>query len=215
MREKEPHTTLLLVRHGEPDYPEDRIYSRSDDPGLTAKGLMQAKALAEWARGEKIDALYVSPTRRTRETAGPVAESTGLEAVVDVRLEERMFGIWEGMDFDAIQSGYPEEFRSWKTDPVGFAPEGGETIQDLADRVEAAFAEIRERHQGGTALLVSHVGTMRAALCAALGTPLEAYRRFHIRPGSVVRVDYGKRQANLMYLGFQPGAGSAWGGGQT
>jgi len=215
VREKEAHTTVLLVRHGEPDYPETRIYARSDDPGLTPKGAGQAEALADWVRGLRVDALYVSPTRRTRETALPVEKVLGTTGVVEDRLQERFFGVWEGMDFDAIQSGYPDEFLRWKTDPVGFAPEGGETIADLGRRVDAALADIRERHSGGTCMVVAHVGTIRAALCLALKTPLEEYRRFHITPGSVVRVDYGRRQANLMFLGFEPGERSSWGGGES
>jgi len=215
VREKERNTTLLMVRHGEPDYPETRIYARTDDPGLTPRGREQAMALAEWVRNEKIDGLYVSPTRRTRETMLPVEAALGRKAEVDGRLEERFFGVWEGLDFDAIRDRYPQEFQAWKTDPMGFAPEGGETIADLGRRVDLALEEIRQRHPGGTCLVVSHVGTIRTALCEALKTPLEEYRRFHITPGSVARVDYGRRQANLMFLGFVPGTRSGWGGGEA
>lgn len=217
MREKEAHTTLLFVRHGEPDYPETRIYSKKDDPGLTERGRRQAEALAKWAAdqqgGRGIDAVYVSPTRRTLETAEPVLAGLGREATVEARLEERFFGAWEGMDFDAIRDGDPQGFTAWKTNPIGFAPKGGETIVDLSNRVDQLLDEIRQRHDKGVVLLVTHVGTIRAALCSAMKVPLEEYRRFHIYPGSVARVDYGRRQANLMYLGLMPGEESNWGGG--
>lgn len=215
MREKEAHTTLYFVRHGEPDYPEDQIYARADDPGLTPKGRAQAAALATWVKDEKVGAVFVSPTRRTRETAEPVEQALGMTATVEPRLEERFFGLWEGKFFDEIKNGDPNGFTRWKTDPIGFAPEGGETIVDLSRRVEAALDEIRKRHRGGRSVLVTHVGTIRAALCQALKVPLEEYRRFHITPGSVVRVDYGRRQANLMYLGLVPGDRSGWGGGEA
>lgn len=215
MREKEDHTTLFFVRHGEPDYPEDQIYARTDDPGLTPKGHAQAQALATWVKDEKIGAVYVSPTRRTRETAEPVEAALGTKARVEPRLEERFFGVWEGKYFDEIRDEDPDGFIRWKTDPIGFAPEGGETIVDLSCRVEKALDEIREHNRGSRAVLVAHVGTIRAALCTALKVPLEEYRRFHITPGSVVRVDYGRRQANLMYLGLVPGDRSGWGGGEA
>lgn len=215
MREKEPHTTLLFVRHGQPDYPEDRLYARADDPGLTPAGMEQARALAAWAKEVRIDAAYVSPTRRTRETAAPMLDALGLPANLDARLEERHFGVWEGLMLDDIRTGYPEEFVAWKTDPVGFAPSGGETIVTMADRVEAALADIRRAHPGGTCLVVAHVGTIRTAMCGALRVPLAEYRRFHIATGSVARVDYGRRQANLIYLGILPGGQNAWSGGET
>ena len=59
------------------------------------------------------------------------------------------------------------------------------------------------------------MGVIRTALCEALGTPLSEYRRFHIATGSVARVDYGRRQANLMYLGVLPGGSTAWAGGEV
>lgn len=215
MRDKEPHTTLLFVRHGQPDYPEDRIYARADDPGLTPAGVAQAHALAAWAKGERIDAAYVSPTRRTRETAAPMLDALGLPPILDARLEERHFGVWEGLLFDEIRSGHPEQFVAWKTDPVGFAPQGGETITSMAARVEAVLADIRKAHPGGTCLVVAHVGTIRTALCAALKVPVAEYRRFHIATGSVARVDYGRHQANLIYLGILPGGRNAWSGGDA
>lgn len=213
MREKEAHTSVLFVRHGDPDYPEDRIYARTDDPGLTDSGRRQAAMLGDWIKGERIDALYASPTRRTRETAEPMAASLGLEIRLDGRLEERYFGIWEGLDFDTVRERYAEAFGAWKADPIGYAPEGGETVVHLARRVEEALEELKERHRGGTTLVVTHVGVIRAVLCQALKTPLAEYRRFHIATGSVARVDYGRRQANLMYLGVLPGGWNGWAGG--
>jgi len=204
---------LLFVRHGDPDYPEDRIYARSDDPGLTDDGHRQASMLGDWVKGEKVDALYCSPTRRTRETAEPMAKATGLEIHFDGRLEERHFGVWEGLDFDTIRDNHPEDFGAWKTDPIGFAPEKGETIVDLSRRVEAVVDELKARHPGRTALVVAHVGVIRAVLCQALKTPLAEYRRFHVATGSVARIDYGRRQANLMYLGVLPGGRDGWAGG--
>ena len=173
MREKEPHTTLLFIRHGDPDYPETRLYAREDDPGLTPEGRRQAALLGDWVKGEAVAAIYASPTRRTRETAlpfaqaagpgqgdrrpgaretaAPLAEALGIEPVLDGRLEERGFGVWEGMDFDDIQERFPDEFTAWKTDPIHYAPEGGENIRELSDRVGEVLAEVRERHPGKAA----------------------------------------------------------------
>ncbi len=213
MREKESHTTLLFVRHGIPDYPESRIYARDDDPGLTPEGQAQAAALGRWVKSGQVDAVYVSPTRRTRETVAPMAEALGMAATEDARLEERHFGVWEGLDFDTIRDQHGDDFQAWKSDPIGFAPQGGENILQMALRVGDGLADIRARHPGDTVLVVSHVGTMRIALCDALTAPLAAYRRFNIATGSVARVDYGKRQANLMYLGMVPGGTGEWSGG--
>ena len=204
---------LILVRHGQTEWNRLRRIQGISNQGLNETGLKQAEALAEALKDKNVAAIYASPTRRTRETAAPMAEALGIEPVLDGRLEERGFGVWEGMDFDDIQERFPDEFTAWKTDPIHYAPEGGENIRELSDRVGEVLAEVRERHPGKAALVVTHVGVIRTALCEALGTPLAEYRRFHVATGSVARVDYGKRQANLMYLGVLPGGRNGWAGG--
>ena len=51
---------LLIVRHGDPDYANDT---------LTEKGKVEAELLAEKLSKMKIDACYVSPLGRARDTA--------------------------------------------------------------------------------------------------------------------------------------------------
>ena len=53
---------LLFIRHGEPDYEKDY---------LTEKGFREAEYLAEYLADVKIDACYVSPLGRAKDTAAP------------------------------------------------------------------------------------------------------------------------------------------------
>ena len=49
------------------------------DPALSAAGAVNAQRLAAWFEGRgKPQAIYVSPTRRARETAAPLAARLGL-----------------------------------------------------------------------------------------------------------------------------------------
>ena len=50
------------------------------DPELTAAGRAQADAVADRLAAERIDAIYVSPLRRTAETAAPLAARLELDA---------------------------------------------------------------------------------------------------------------------------------------
>jgi broad specificity phosphatase PhoE len=49
-----------------------------DDPGLSAEGSREAERLAGWFVRERPTAIYVSTTRRARETAAPLAARFGL-----------------------------------------------------------------------------------------------------------------------------------------
>src|SRR5262245_162076 len=72
----EPHARIFLVRHAEPDWTPD---GRSVlDPGLTPFGVAQAAAVAKRLTGERLEAIYASPYRRSQQTAASLAEATGL-----------------------------------------------------------------------------------------------------------------------------------------
>ncbi len=201
MREKEPRTRLVFLRHGRTAFPPDRVYCDDrEDPALDTEGLRQADEAARLLRAiEPLQAVYASPALRTRMTAAPVAEAFGLEVRTDERLRERRFGVWEGLYFHEIEARYPEQYAAWKRDKAGYTPEGGETMRQVLERVRAALAEIRGRHPGATVLVVSHVGPIRLALADALGMPVEAYRRLAVDYGACSRVDYGRTQNDLVY----------------
>ncbi len=201
MREKEASTRIVYVRHGQVDFPHDRLYCDArEDPPLTPEGECQARAAAELLRGMAVDVIYTSPMRRARSTAEPIAAATGAPLQVHEGLKERPFGIWDGLYFDEIARDYPQEFAAWKQDPVHFVPPGGEPITEHARRIQAAVAEIRARHPGQIIVVVAHVGPIRMCVTEALGMPLEAYRRLTIDYGSLTCIDYGSRQHNLVYL---------------
>lgn len=93
-------TEVVLIRHGSarhstPDQPLDLIDGQSD-PELTELGRRQAEAVAERLRGTRPAAMFVTPLRRTQETARPLAERLGVDPVVVPELREVYLGDWEG-----------------------------------------------------------------------------------------------------------------------
>src|SRR5690349_14055346 len=118
---------LILVRHGEPAWSSPEGLGRND-PGLTPRGHEQAKAVAarladledEPAAGP-VDVLVVSPMVRTRETAAPIEEALGMEAVVHDWLHE--IGNppeWEGMPIEQIE----EAFKTYKGGDISLMWDG-------------------------------------------------------------------------------------------
>jgi probable phosphoglycerate mutase len=201
MREKEASTRIIYVRHGQTDFPLDRIYCDDrESPELNAAGLAQARGAADLLRDQRIDAIYVSSIRRARMTAAEISRVTGLDVVVRPDLQERRFGIWEGLYFHEIEQRYPEGYAAWKRDQAGYAPEGGETIYDLLARVKREIQAIVAQQAGKTVVVVSHVGPIRALLADGISVPLPMYRQLSIDYGSLSRMDYGKSQNNLRFM---------------
>jgi len=201
MREKENSTRVIFVRHGKADFPHDRLYcDEREDPPLTEEGIVQARQVAALIEKQGIDAIYSSPLLRTRTTADLIAKRSNTSVLLNSRLKERPFGIWDGLYFDEIARDYPDQFQAWKCDPVSFVPEGGETITAHRERVSGALAEIINNHRGQRIVVVSHVGPIRMWITDALGMPLAAYRRLTIDYASMTRIDYGAKQNNLVYM---------------
>ena len=51
--------------------------AEGDDPSLSAAGVAEAARLAELLKDRGIAAIFVTPTKRSRETAQPLASATG------------------------------------------------------------------------------------------------------------------------------------------
>lgn len=75
---------LVLVRHAQPD----GTWGHDADPGLDQIGRDQADAVAAALNGLGPLPIVVSPLRRTRETAAPLAERWGIEPVVEAGVGE-------------------------------------------------------------------------------------------------------------------------------
>lgn len=204
MREKEPATNIIFVRHGKTDFPLDRIYcDDKEDPPLNADGRAQANATADLLNAIPIDAVYCSTTARTRQTAAIIAEVKGLSVHERSQLQERRFGIWEGLYFHEIESQYADEYLQWKKNPARFQPQGGESMLDLQRRLDEVLAQIIGQHPGHTVVVVSHVGPIRVCISNALQMPIEMHRQLRIDYASISRIDYGSTKINLMYLNYQ------------
>jgi len=65
--------TFILVRHAEKEY--------GDKPGLTKVGLERAERLSFILKNTDLDAVYSTPTKRTRLTATPTAEAHELPVI--------------------------------------------------------------------------------------------------------------------------------------
>jgi probable phosphoglycerate mutase len=153
---------LYLLRHGETAWNLDRRMQGSKDSALTARGRSQAAAMgralaAELAREPGPTIFLRSPLGRTRETATIIGREIGLddgEWRDDPRLAELRYGDWEGSTWAEIEVNHPNAMATWRGDPEGFCPPGGETHFELRRRSAAALADIVA--SGTRTVVISH-----------------------------------------------------------
>jgi broad specificity phosphatase PhoE len=171
-------TTILIARHGQSDWNQEKRWQGHADRPLTERGREQAQALADRLAHIELDAVYSSDLQRARDTAAVVAESQGLELRQLPELREVDVGSWSGLTRAEAEERFPEGFTRWRDGYPGW--EDGETYEAMTDRVLRAVDEIAAEHEGGRVLVVSHGGPIRAIHAAALGLDVHAYRR--LRP---------------------------------
>src|SRR5690606_28684124 len=71
---------LLFIRHGQtPANVLGTLDTEAPGPGLTELGHRQASRIPDALTGRPVDSLYCSTLVRTRLTAQPLADATGLE----------------------------------------------------------------------------------------------------------------------------------------
>lgn len=148
--------TIWLVRHGQAAAGMEEL-----DPGLTETGHRQAAAAAAALTGAPAVRLVVSPLRRTRETAAPIAAALGLAPEIrhevaevfdpEVTVEERQANI--GPLMAGTWSDQTAHLQLWRQRVV-------DTLVGLAREATAA---------GGELVVVSHYVAIGAAIGAATG----------------------------------------------
>jgi broad specificity phosphatase PhoE len=165
---------LLLVRHGETAWNRAGRYQGSADVPLNAVGERQAEALAVQLRSEPIAAVYASGLRRALATAAPIAAVQDLAVVRDARLNEINQGEWEGLRPVEIVARWAKLHARWEREPLAVRPPGGETIDEVRERVLAVVDEIAARWAGRTVCIVAHKVSLAVIKAEALGISLAA-----------------------------------------
>ena len=181
-------TRLIVVRHGETAWNVDtRIQGHLDIP-LNATGLWQARQLGDALAGEAISAIYTSDLLRARRTAQAVADATGAALVDEPGLRERAFGSFQGRTFAEVETEHPEQARRWRQRDPDYAPDGGESLRVLRERVVNTTHRLAARHPGELVLLVTHGGVLDVLYRAATRQDIQAPRTWQLGNAAINRL---------------------------
>ncbi len=173
--------TLYLIRHTTPDIAPGICYGQLDI-GVSAGFGEEAVNVLNWL--PSLDLIITSPLLRTRKLAEFLAQAHRCEARCEARLMEKHFGAWEGRAWDNIERG---EIDAWAANIIGHTPSGGESAQQLMQRVEDFLLDLAQLPQQSIAL-IAHAGPIRAILAQFADVPLTNTLNWQIDYGAVVTV---------------------------
>lgn len=183
-------TELILVRHGETVWnATGRIQGQGDSP-LTERGIAQAQAVARRLQHEPFTTLYASHLGRVIETARYIAALTGHAITIDERLQERAYGIFEGLTYEEAQGRHSEIFATYQINryEADYALPGAESLRRLTERGQAVLQALLEKHSGERLVIVSHGAFLGAILRDCLGVPIGGKHGFRLANGSISEI---------------------------
>src|ERR1041385_891297 len=177
MRQNWPER-LYLVRHGqsqgnvardaadEAGLHENGIETRDVDVPLSDLGLKQAEAAGRWfaalPREEKPEIILASPYVRAKQTAEIICRQGALaggpaRTIVDERLREREFGIFDRLTTAGIRHKFPEEAaHRRRLGKFYHRPPGGESWADVILRLRSMLNTINLHYCDRRVMVVCH-----------------------------------------------------------
>jgi len=143
----------------------------------------------ERLREEDISRIYVSPLKRTIETARLVVKGLGRKVPI---IPEKAFieiniPAWEGKKKTEIRKDPELNYEIWTKTPHLFSLPRSETLQEVQERALKKCLQILERED--CALVVTHMVVVRVLLCHFLGLGLKAYRSIPVPNATPILVE--------------------------
>lgn len=191
-------TKIIAIRHGETAWNVDTRIQGHVDIALNDTGLWQARQLAQALAQEPVSAIYTSDLQRAHTTAQAIADATGAPLTPTADLRERSFGALEGRTFAEINAEQPDLAHRWRIRDPHFAPEGGETLLALHERINATIHQLAARHSGGLVVLVAHGGVLDIIYRIATGQPLETPRAWELSNAAINRLVWTQGHLKLV-----------------
>lgn len=163
---------LYFIRHLQPAVQAGVCYGQLDVPLMEGYEVMHGQLAAELPVPDKV---YTSPLQRCKLLAAWLSE----EYSVDDRLKELNFGDWEGLKWDEIDRTLMDQ---WGANYIHAGPPGGESLQDLVNRLKAFLPELPSYNR---IAIVTHAGIIRAARHLLENKPLHEIMSEKINYGGI------------------------------
>jgi len=155
-----PVTHVVLIRHGQSQGNAEGRFGGHTDTPLSTLGREQAAATATALANETFNAIYSSDLPRAIETAGPLAQLTGVEIQPAEAFRERSVGVMEGLRFEEAAEQHPEQYGALLRRDFEHVLLGGESYRQTLDRASQKLDEVIEEHRGGRIVIFTHTGTI-------------------------------------------------------
>ena len=137
---------LILVRHGQSEWNAKNLFTGWENPGLTDKGLDEAKNAGILISNLNIrfDLLFTSALVRAQLTGAKILEEIGQDNINTIKnksLNERFYGDLQGLNKDECRKKWGlDQVQIWRRS-YDVGPPGGESLKECGERVLPYFLD--------------------------------------------------------------------------
>ncbi len=164
---------IYLLRHGEISRPLRETLIGQQERPLTTEGIRQMERAARFLATQKeIGQLTTSPLSRCIEGGRIIGQQLKLAPSICHAFAEINLGDWDGLTRKDIDKEFPGSWQERGANPAVYRPPGGESFNDLHQRVIPAFTHITDNLKKDI-VIIAHAGVNRVILASVLQIPLK------------------------------------------
>jgi broad specificity phosphatase PhoE len=167
--------TLSFIRHGKTPLNDGSFLGIGRNPDILPLESNQILT-------DEFDLIYTGTLQRTISTGLALK---GRNKVQEPLLNEINYGSAEGLFFSDLAEKFPELVDAWERKEDPKFPGGGESQQDVAERIDKFIAKIKPENR---VAIVTHNVVIRALIGKALDLPIHAW--FNLNPGHVEKHNF-------------------------
>ena len=161
---------LILIRHGQSEWNALNQFTGWKDPGLTSKGVEEARNAGKIINNLKInfDLVFTSALIRAQNTAEIILKEINqpLSTIKNQALNERNYGDLAGLNKDDARKRWgDEQVHIWRRS-FDIPPPGGESLKDTGERVLPFFLKeiLPYVCKGKNVLVAAHGNSLRSLI---------------------------------------------------
>lgn len=172
---------LYLVRHGETESNVKGKYLGSFEAELSENGIIEIKKARNFIKHVCFDKIFSSEKKRALDSTKILVDK---KIIIDHRINERDFGIFDNKTYNEIRDKYPLEQVLWEENWIDYKIPDGESVREVYNRV-VDFLRMLEKESYENCLVVTHGGIIRLIYCYILGGDLNRFWKFASKNGSI------------------------------
>lgn len=183
---------ITIVRHGETEWNTAMRFQGIKNSHLTRRGYQQIELLAEALKNDMFDILLCSNLNRAVETAEVINKYHNLKIIQSPNLNERNFGILEGLTWKEFMDMHPDVFEKYQNDRINYCIPNGETLGEFNQRVRNGFSQTVKTYEGKKILMVTHGGVPDSLIRLVFDYPLNSTRCFSTNNAAINSVIFAE-----------------------